>query len=248
MNQNIWIKKESMKRSLLCPRPKHLFSLHLHLMTTHGPGFEQGVRYSVGKRQTKDYQTDFYDDAVLLTDRIIARLTESMKSIGKRNNTIIVLTSDHGMGSSPHDRIPLIINVPGETHKERVIANGQLTDIGPTLLDIIGVKPPAWLDGESLISHLNDSTDRPIFFVVAGDEDPVFGALGKIGVVLSDNWYAMDVHTGIMESGKIKGHTRPSDSKPLAEEEIRRLLVQRLKKDGYELSSLSFDRLLRGKE
>ena len=222
------------------------FFLHLHLMTTHGPGFDkQGLRYSVGKRQTRDYQTDFYDDAILRIDRIIARLSDSMKSIGKRNNTIIVVTSDHGMGSSPHDRIPLIINAPGEIHKERIVANGQLADIGPTLLDILGVEPPAWLDGESLISHQNDSIDRPIFFAVAGDENPMFGALGKIGVVLSDNWYALDVHTGVMESGKIKGHTHPSDSKPLTEDEIRRIFVQRLKKDGYELSSLPTDHPLR---
>ena len=83
---------------------------------------------------------------------------------GLYDETLVVLTSDHGEAFGEHGyrwhaktlfeelvRVPLIIRRPGEDQPgRRIAAPVQLVDIAPTLLDAAGLAIPEELEGQVL--------------------------------------------------------------------------------------------------
>jgi arylsulfatase A-like enzyme len=57
----------------------------------------------------------------------------------------------------PLINIPLIIHLPGQAQGHRVGANVSDVDIAPTVLDLLGVRTPAWMDGSSFSPIFTDS-------------------------------------------------------------------------------------------
>ena len=105
-----------------------------------------------------------YFSEILRFDKEVGELLEKLKSSGRLDNTIIVLTSDNGM-PFPHAKanlydygthMPLIIS----SFSSKVIENKQnssfvnLIDLTPTFLDIAGVKNQPQMDGKSLMPIL----------------------------------------------------------------------------------------------
>jgi iduronate 2-sulfatase len=110
-----------------------------------------------------------YLATVSYMDAQAGRVLDALKHLGVADNTIIVVSGDHGWHLGEHGlwhkrslfeqsaRVPFIIHAPG------VNGNGQsssslveLLDIFPTLCDLAGLKPPAVLQGKSLRPVLND--------------------------------------------------------------------------------------------
>ena len=103
-------------------------------------------------------------------DHNIGRMIASLKASDEYDNTMIVLTSDHGeqlwdhwmLGKEIHFdqsvQIPLIIRAPGSFSKEgrgRVVeAFTENIDVMPTILDILGCEVPLQCDGRSLTPFL----------------------------------------------------------------------------------------------
>jgi len=103
-------------------------------------------------------------------DHNIGRMIASLKASDEYDNTMIVLTSDHGeqlwdhwmLGKESHFdqsvQIPLIIRAPGSFSKEgrgRVVeAFTENIDVMPTILDILGCEVPLQCDGRSLTPFL----------------------------------------------------------------------------------------------
>jgi len=120
-----------------------------------------------------------YDGEVAWVDRWIGRLLRELESRGLLDEVVVVLTADHGdeffeHGERGHQHslyeelvhVPLIVRLPadpggGRRHAARV----ELVDVMPTLLDILGVAPPAGLQGRSLGPLLRGGTlaDRPAY-------------------------------------------------------------------------------------
>jgi bisphosphoglycerate-independent phosphoglycerate mutase (AlkP superfamily) len=71
------------------------------------------------------------------------------------------MMSDHGSAVSRHGRVPLIFVFPGGNPHGRIVADTQLLDIAPSLLDYLGAPIPAWMGGQSLLSVKADPL-RPI--------------------------------------------------------------------------------------
>ena len=109
-------------------------------------------------------------------DHNIGRMIASLKASDEYDNTMIVLTSDHGeqlwdhwmLGKESHFdqsvQIPLIIRAPGSFSKEgrgRVVeAFTENIDVMPTILDILGCEVPLQCDGRSLTPFLTgDESD-----------------------------------------------------------------------------------------
>jgi arylsulfatase A-like enzyme len=102
----------------------------------------------------------------------LGRLIEWLKENGQYDNTLIVLTSDHGeqMGDhwmlgkeSYHDEsfhIPLILRDPRATagRGRKVGAFTETIDVMPTILEWIGIDIPRQCDGHSLGPWLNGET------------------------------------------------------------------------------------------
>jgi len=61
--------------------------------------------------------------------------------------------------------IPLIFHMPNQHEGKALMVNAEQIDIAPTLLDILGLKIPAWMEGESLKEAMEQSPvrNRPKF-------------------------------------------------------------------------------------
>lgn len=113
-----------------------------------------------------------YDAEIIYTDRQIDRLLAALDDLGLTENTIVVLTADHGEefwehGSLFHGytlydevvRAPLLIRGPG-----RIAAGLRLpllsgtVDVGPTLLEWAGLPKPKGFIGRSLAGGLRGET------------------------------------------------------------------------------------------
>ena len=127
--------------------------------------------------------TAYYYAAVTCTDDLVGELLAVLDENGIAENTIVVLSSDHGELLGNHGtynkdrlyeeaiRVPMIYRHPGGFGASR--AAGQVAsnvDIAPTLLDACGLPVPAHMQGQSLLAVLRgeqDAVDRNYAFVEA---------------------------------------------------------------------------------
>ncbi|MFX3631455.1 MAG: sulfatase [Candidatus Pristimantibacillus sp.] len=114
------------------------------------------------------YVTAQYDGAVAYMDACIQSIFEKLSALGLEEETIIVITSDHGETLYEHDCyfdhhglydctlvVPLIIKYPGRLPAgTRVEDVSVISDIMPTLLELIGVDSGITFDGHSLMERL----------------------------------------------------------------------------------------------
>ncbi len=49
----------------------------------------------------------------------------------------------------PLIHVPLIVHLPGQSHGVRIGNPVSNVDIAPTVLELLGQEPPAWMDGQS---------------------------------------------------------------------------------------------------
>ena len=107
-----------------------------------------------------------YDGEIRWTDDTIASMLRTLASAGLLDDTLVVVTADHGdefleHGGKGHqatlyDEVvhgPLIVWAPGALPAGHVVAQPvTLADVTPTILDVLGIRPPADLTGRSLAS------------------------------------------------------------------------------------------------
>jgi arylsulfatase A-like enzyme len=115
----------------------------------------------------RGYQRDIvkgYLAACAFVDAQIGKVLDALERSPHRDNTIVVLFSDHGwgMGERYHfkkwglwddtTRVPLVIHAPGISKAGHQSDHGvSLIDIYPTLVDLCGIEtPPQELDGTTL--------------------------------------------------------------------------------------------------
>lgn len=97
-----------------------------------------------------------YAEKVTLVDKWVGKLLDKIRSLGLWDNTLIILTSDHGqpLGNGEHGHglmrkfrpwpyeelahIPLLVRMPGVGGGQRVASFTQGCDIAPTVLDWFG--------------------------------------------------------------------------------------------------------------
>jgi arylsulfatase A-like enzyme len=148
----------------------------------HGVTHDQAKRVNRNhlcylSEQTPMSEADFtilracYDAALTSIDEEIGILVDHLRQRGILDQTILIITSDHGENIGEHGlmshayslhdtliRVPLIIRYPGYfSSGQRVSQQVQLTDLFPTLLDILQLDVPhirRELQGVSLLSHL----------------------------------------------------------------------------------------------
>jgi arylsulfatase A-like enzyme len=106
----------------------------------------------------------YYDGQIRYVDDNVGRLLEELKRLGRYDDTLIVLTSDHGDGfyehgfishsTTPYEelaRVPLIVKLPRRRHAGTEVAQQvRLVDVMPTLLDLLGRPIPPDVAGCSL--------------------------------------------------------------------------------------------------
>jgi arylsulfatase A-like enzyme len=105
-------------------------------------------------------------------DTQIGRILDALEVSGKKDNTIIIYTSDHGLACGQHGlmgkqnmydhslRPPLIVCGPGVRKNEAVSQPVYLQDIMATCLDLAGVAKPAHVEFNSLLPYLRHRADN----------------------------------------------------------------------------------------
>ena len=118
-----------------------------------------------------------YMATISFADAMLGRLLDGLERSRYKDNTIIIMWSDHGMHMGEKEnwekftlwerslRTPLMIRMPGTTRPGSLsdIPVGTI-DLFPTLAEMIGEKPPAYCDGESLLPLIRNqtTTHRPV--------------------------------------------------------------------------------------
>jgi arylsulfatase A-like enzyme len=108
---------------------------------------------------------DLYDAEIASLDAELRRMFTALEKRGLLENTIVVVTADHGEEFSEHGmvghhqslfeeviRVPLIVVLPGGERRTNADDIVELTDIAPTLLDLLGVAQPPSFEGRVLPS------------------------------------------------------------------------------------------------
>ena len=109
-----------------------------------------------------------YYSSVRRADDCVGEILKALDASGEASNTVVMFLSDHGMPlpfaktqlyhHSTHT--PWIVRWPGVTRDGAVDGKHMISavDMLPTLLDIVGVKHPARLDGRSFLSLIRGNT------------------------------------------------------------------------------------------
>lgn len=109
---------------------------------------------------------DLYDAEVYLTDKYVGKLLDHLAETPRGRRTAIIVTADHGEGIGDHGqayhgyevwealvRVPLLVCVPGAPPK-RIATPRSLIDLGPTILDLLGIPSPSDYRGTSLLPEV----------------------------------------------------------------------------------------------
>jgi arylsulfatase len=110
---------------------------------------------------------DLYDGEIHFADRMVGTIVDALERRGLLDRTVIVVTADHGEelhergafghGTTLYDEqlhVPLLIRLPRARLASRVERQVRTLDVMPTLLDALGMTPPAAVDGVSLLPLL----------------------------------------------------------------------------------------------
>jgi len=125
-----------------------------------------------------------YMAAISFADAQLGRLLDGLEQSPLKDNTIVVLWADHGMHMGEKENwekftlwersthVALMFKAPGVTHPgTRCDTPVSLLDIYPTLAELIGQKPPAQCDGQSLLPLLRGEKVAHQYPVIAYNFD-----------------------------------------------------------------------------
>ena len=117
------------------------------------------------RREETDYYIARYDGEIHSIDSQIQRLIENLESRGILDDALVIITADHGEGLGEHNyyfehgwfiyqhqiHVPLLIRFPGQKKKRVIQTPAALSDLAPTILDILGISIPPAFHGRSLL-------------------------------------------------------------------------------------------------
>ncbi|MEM1206429.1 MAG: sulfatase [Acidobacteriota bacterium] len=111
-----------------------------------------------------------YDSSIAYADSQLHRLLEALDRLGVADDTLVVITSDHGEALGAHGfaghghlyddnlLVPMVVAFPdGRGAGSRIDSPVRSVDILPTVLEVLGRDPDPGLDGRSLTALLDGS-------------------------------------------------------------------------------------------
>jgi arylsulfatase A-like enzyme len=173
------------------PSDKHLFKIPIKqpdktvpLATKYSQIFGVIPLYAqIKEKNNLNFYLDSYDGKIRFTDRYLGKLFEQLTKKQLFNDSLIIITSDHGQAFGEHNlycnhiysvyntllSVPLLIKLPGNYYSNKTInQNTAIIDLAPTILEITNTKSPYPLHGKSLLRLIDNKPDndprvRPIF-------------------------------------------------------------------------------------
>lgn len=180
-----------------------------------------------------------YAAATTMTDRWLGHFMERFYELGLDSDTAIVLLSDHGfllgergwVGKIPDELHPEMAQVPFIVVHPEGKAAGEIShhfasthDVAPTILSLLGVDAPGWMDGQDLSTILD------------GEQPPArpfhYGGMFNRYFVRTDQWVLLGDNLGgnrklydlSLDQGEIE-NVEPAN-RDVGEELYRRLLAE----------------------
>ncbi len=150
------------------PPEESLASLGLRHLTARRARFLNSFwnRWDIGPRRFERYRNDIislYDAGVHWVDKQVSRLIGILQRLQLWDETVFVLTADHGEAFLEHGdryhsptslpehliRVPLLLRAPGLTGRRFSHGPFSLIHLAPTLLEAVGVSSPDGFQGRS---------------------------------------------------------------------------------------------------
>ena len=146
--------------------------------------------------------TALYDAAVMGSDHLAGLLIDGLQRAGRLDHTLFIVTADHGEELYAHNgylyhacsvyqttlHVPLGFRAPGLLPAGAQIPQTvELVDVLPTALELLGVKVPLGLQGQSLVPYLARSG-------AGGPGKPAFSEYGTSGIhtIVQAGWKLVD--------------------------------------------------------
>jgi Sulfatase len=123
------------------------------------------------------------------TDRLIGQVMRRLQEQGMYDNTLFIVTADHGMSFKPGEFgrrkatpgnvdqvlwVPLFIKSPGQAEGQVTDRNWEHVDLVPTVADLLGIKVPWEMDGVSQAGAEEPRTRKEKWFFSKPGERQVF--------------------------------------------------------------------------
>lgn len=243
---------------LHAPKP---FFANVHLLGPHGKKFDyEKPIFTKTKEQPDRWMLDHYDNAIYQWDAYSREIYQLLDELGELDNTLLIFSSDHGKRHKINETLPLIIRYPNQEHTGSVKLASQRMDIAPTVLSYLGVTPPQWMDGHSLLSRSKEA--YPIFIVSASKQQlknagewkvsanliPPFYSLGTISMAYCGMLYSVDInniHHPFQSYQRVHAKTATCPAIDLEPELAYGMIFTHLKDMGYDIAQLNLDSRLR---
>ncbi|MDF1800384.1 MAG: sulfatase [Planctomycetota bacterium] len=133
----------------------------------------QNLRIAASQKKDLARLISLYDGEILFTDKQVERLLTGLEVAGRLDDTLVILTSDHGEAFAEHRmlghkhslmdeelRVPLLMRLPGRIPAGRVVDDlASLVDIVPTIHDFTGTPVPPGTWGRSLAPIATGAVD-----------------------------------------------------------------------------------------
>ena len=152
------------------------FFLFVHYYDPHAPYVPPppfAGRFTPDDATPLEKEIAAYDEEIAYTDSQLGLLLDALDELGLAEDTLVVVTADHGEGLMDHGhmahgvhiyeeqvRVPLLVRLPG------VVAAGtrpqgpvELLDLAPTLASLLGTPAPSPFRGRNLAPVLRGEAE-----------------------------------------------------------------------------------------
>ena len=178
------------------------------------------------------WQMDAYNSSIAYLDAQLGALFDALRSAGVYDDTVIVVTSDHGEAFGEHDlyghanslyreslHVPLIIRYPKSIPAgQRVAHVVSLRDLAATISDLAGLAPRQAFAGTPL--HVAASSEPAPAELMHNPYHPPSHpvARGDLASITSDQWHAIYLQpsSGAATQTEIYARDDVADQKDLA--------------------------------
>jgi len=125
------------------------------------------VNARLGDHADPEYYVSQYDGEISFLDHWLGELLKETRALGLLDNTLVILTADHGEGMGEHNlyfnhtefvyteliHVPLLIRLPGASQAGKAIELPVgLIDLLPTILRALALESPGPLRGQNLLN------------------------------------------------------------------------------------------------
>jgi arylsulfatase A-like enzyme len=169
--------------------------------------------------------TKLYDAEIESADYNIGQLLDRLEELGIKDNTMIIISADHGEGFNEHGlfrhgyvyqeviHVPLIIYYPKELNPQRINNAVSLIDIFPTILNITNIKQPNNIDGFSLAPIIKKEPGISETYVLSELYGTKYELSNKQVAVIQDGWklIVVEPESKLISNGLYNLNTDPKE-------------------------------------